>query len=615
MILLIAEVGKLTPQDVPLQMIALGMVILAAHLFGKLCRRIGISEVTGQIIGGAMVGPYALHLLGFLPSDSAAYDNAIHTFHFFVFVFLSMVAFGIGEELHHNRLKKVGRAALIICLIQGGLTWLLISVGMFFIGGQSLLDSLLIGSIGIATAPAVTFVLMNKLRIEGRLRHVLGSLVVIDDLIEVIIFSLLMQLSLQHQGKGGSSGGGSVWLPVGKEILFATLLGGAVYLVLRVLVRRHARSLDHHEEENPATNDDGFLQRIFSEHPSPSAEILLLIIATVSLGAGIAYYFHLPFLLTAMFAGFLIANFHSQAIFDSLKIENVSALMNLGFFALIGTQIDFSNFTADSAMLVGVYIVMRTIGKLFGTWAGCKVVGEGRKVRACLPGLMLPQAGVAAVEAVYAGAILGKPEITKTILPAIVFFEIAGVFLADHGLSKWRSWVSGEDEAQAAAPDEGPADAARLILDYLSPEYIRLGVKGKSKKALIEELVDVALEVSDQHIDRGQALQVLGEREQLSSTGFGNGVAFPHCRLMGLDKPVLVLARHESSMDYGSVDNLPCDLFLLMLTSARKPAEHLQLLAAAAHLLAEESLRNDLRNATEPEGILALLSALAKQSD
>ncbi len=612
--MLIAEAGSLNPQDVPVQMIALGMIILAAHLFGKLCRRIGISEVTGQIIGGALVGPYALHVSGILSSDSASYDHAIHTFHFFVFVFLSMVAFGIGEELHRNRLKKVGKAALIICFIQGGLTWLLISVGMYYIGGQPLLDSLLIGSIGIATAPAVTFVLMNKLRIEGRLRHVLGSLVVIDDLIEVIIFSLLMQLSLQHQGKGAAAtGGGGVWLPVGKEILFATLLGGAVYLVLRLLVRRHAGSLDHHEEE-VAASDDGFLQRIFSEHPSPSAEILLLIIATVSLGAGIAYYFHLPFLLTAMFAGFLIANFHSQAIFDSLKIENVSALLNLGFFALIGAQIDLSSFTADSAMLVGIYIVTRMIGKLFGTWLGCRAVGEERKVRACLPGLMLPQAGVAAVEAVYAGTILGKPEITRTILPAIVFFEIAGVFLADHGLSKWRSWVSGEEDAQVDKPGEGPTDAAKLMLDYLSPEFIKLDIKRQSKKALIEELVDSALAASDQHIDRGQALQVLGEREQLSSTGFGNGVAFPHCRLMGLDKPVLVLARHESGMDYGSVDNVPCDLFLLMLTSARRPGEHLQILAAAAHLLAEESLRNELRNAANPEEALAVISALAKQA-
>ena len=82
----------------------------------------------------------------------------------------------------------------------------------------------------------------------------------------------------------------------------------------------------------------------------------------------------------------------------------------------------------------------------------------------------------------------------------------------------------------------------------------------------------------------------------------------PHCRLMGLDDPILVLGRHESNMDYGSVDNVPCDLFLLMLTSARKPAEHLQLLAAAAHLLADDSLRDDLRNSTQPEEVIALLT-------
>ena len=62
---------------------------------------------------------------------------------------------------------------------------------------------------------------------------------------------------------------------------------------------------------------------------------------------------------------------------------------------------------------------------------------------------------------------------------------------------------------------------------------MKLGVKGTTKREAIEYLVDHACRASSEHIDRVQALQVLGEREQLAPAGLGNGVAVPHCRLMG----------------------------------------------------------------------------------
>ncbi len=593
----------------PLQMMALGLIILGAHLGGKLCQRLRLSEVTGQLVGGALVGPYALQLAGIIsPAHAASYSRIVHGFHFFIFVFLSVVAFGIGEELHLSRLKKVGRAALTICLVQSAATWAAISTGFYFLARFDLLSSLLIGSIGIATAPAVTFVLMNQLRIEGRLRHVLGSLVVLDDLIEVIIFSLLLQVSLQHLHP---ETGGGVLLPVLWEVFMALLLGGLIYLVLRLLVRRHPGSLKG-DEELPGETETGFLQRILAEHPSPSVEILLLVMGCVTLGAGASYFFHWPFLITATFAGFLVANLHSHAIFDSLKIDNIMPVLNLGFFALIGANIDLSGLTGRTALLAAIYVTARMLGKIIGTWGGCKLVGEEAKVTACLPRLMLPQAGVAAVEAVYAGTLLGRPEIPAIILPAIVFFEISGVYLVDRGLRRWRSWVAGEEEElKTARIGKGPQEAARRLLEYLHEDCVTLELQGKNKREVIEELVDVAIRKSGQHIDRAQALQVLGERERLAPTGFGHGVALPHCRLMGLDESVLVFGRHPRGIDFGGVDNKPSDIFLLMMTCARNPSEHLKLLSASAHIFGNEELRRRIRSLRSPAELIELLKELA----
>ena len=604
-----AHGGFLAP-EVPVQMIALGLLIMAAHLGGKLFYRLRLSEVTGQLIGGALVGPYCLGLLGFLgEGPNSPYADAVHSFHFFVFVFLGIVAFGIGEELHLSRLRRVGRAAVTICLVQGAATWFAISTGFYFVGHRPLLESLLIGSIGIATAPAVTFVLMNQFRIEGRLRHVLGSLVVLDDMIEVILFSLLMQISLRQ----GQASFASAFGQVGKEVIFALLLGGLIYVVLVVFVRSRALSLegDGHVETD-IRPERAFLERIFSEHPSPSVEILLLVAAAVALGTGVAYYFHWPFLITAAFAGFLVANFHTQAIFDSLKIENLAAVLNLMFFALIGANIDLGGLTGETGWLALLYIVTRLTGKLVGTWVGCKIAGEDEMVTACLPTLMLPQAGVAAVEAVYASAVLGRPDLAAIILPAIVFFEVVGVFLVDRGLKKWQRLIERAEAAERRATqrDSGRAAAARGLMTGLSPERVCPTLKGATKKEVIQELVDLAITHSSQHIDRTQALQVIGERERLTPTGMGGGLALPHCKLMGLEKPVLALGIRGEGIEFGGIDDSPCDIFLLILSPSRDPGEHLKMLSAAAHTLGNEDVRERLRQAVTADEIWSIFTNL-----
>lgn len=416
---------------IPIQMITIGIIIIAALLGGKLSKRLHFSEISGYLLGGAIVSPFALKLLGVFPENSIfLYGDALNVFKFFIFVFLSMVAFGIGEELFFEKIIKIGKSAMIICLIQGALTWVTISTAFYFLSNFSLIESMLIGSIGIATAPAVTFVLLNELNVEGRLRHLVGNIVVVDDLIEVIIFSLLVQVIVTS---GGEEVGVTTFLPVVYEIFFAMLLGLAVYIFLKIFVRDEKTvTVQPHPD-----HDELFLDRILTTSPSPSIDILLLVMGATSIAAGIAYYNHWPFLVTSIFAGFLVANFHSHAIFDSLKIDNIAPALNLFFFALIGSTISFAGITKANILLIILYIVTRAFGKIIGTFMGCKIVKEDQKITSFLPLLMLPQAGVAAVEAVFVSTILGKPEFIAIILPAIIFFEVFGVFLVDRSLTRW----------------------------------------------------------------------------------------------------------------------------------------------------------------------------------
>ena len=114
-----------------MQILCFGLLLLAANFGGKLTRRLHIGEVVGQVIGGLIVGPV---LLFFLEHKIPAYKEGLQSLHFLTFIFLSLIAFGLGDELSLDKLKRVGKDALFICFIQAFTTWFLVS-GVFLLLG------------------------------------------------------------------------------------------------------------------------------------------------------------------------------------------------------------------------------------------------------------------------------------------------------------------------------------------------------------------------------------------------------------------------------------------------------------------------------------------------
>jgi len=427
---------------------------------------------------------------------------------------------------------------------------------------------------------------------------------VLTDLLGVLVFSILVQVSLSQTGSSGPGLG--VLLPVAWEFVQAVAIGVAVFAALRLFVYSEAGGFRH---SSTYLGSRWFaLRRALAARPSPSVELLLITIAVVSAGTGLAYYLHLPFLMTAIVAGFLVANYHTFAIFHSLKIGNVAALFNLAFFALVGATMSLS-VKGHTLGLAAVYIVMRTVGKFGGAWLACRLCGEDVKITAALPSQLLPQTGVAAVEAVFLASILNRPDLEGIILPAIVFFGVAGVVQVEWTLRRYQKRKIAEGLSGPRKPESGLALSARHFLGHLSPDSIVPDLKGASKMDVITELVDRAMECSQQYIDREQTLQVLAERESLVATGVGHGVAIPHCRLIGLDESVVVLGRHSAPPVFGGVDNEPSDLIVLVLSSVRGSAEHLQLMAAVTHLFGKEEGRRAIRQA---EGVYDVLAAIIK---
>ncbi|MXP10835.1 PTS sugar transporter subunit IIA [Pseudoblastomonas halimionae] len=109
-------------------------------------------------------------------------------------------------------------------------------------------------------------------------------------------------------------------------------------------------------------------------------------------------------------------------------------------------------------------------------------------------------------------------------------------------------------------------------------------------------------------LDADQVEQALLEREALGSTGFGNGVALPHARLAGIQKPLAALVRIERPIDFEAADGLPVELACALLSPENAGATHLHALAALSRMMRDEQLRARLSAATDVEAIYGIVT-------
>jgi len=136
------------------------------------------------------------------------------------------------------------------------------------------------------------------------------------------------------------------------------------------------------------------------------------------------------------------------------------------------------------------------------------------------------------------------------------------------------------------------------ISDILSPDRTHCCASrlSKSKKGLMEFLAD-SLSGQSTSIDTTILYEQLLARERLGSTGIGDGVAIPHCRLPGLDKSIGMLLRLEQPIDFDSIDGKPVDLVFALVVPEEQNDEHLRTLSSIAELLQDPSQRARLRSA------------------
>ena len=145
------------------------------------------------------------------------------------------------------------------------------------------------------------------------------------------------------------------------------------------------------------------------------------------------------------------------------------------------------------------------------------------------------------------------------------------------------------------------------ITDFLSVQTVIPALAQREKNAVLEELAGWLVAKHSQ-LDAQQVLTVLMEREKISTTAIGEGVAIPHGKLPGLERIFGVFARSTEGVDFNSLDGAPTHLFFVLIAPEGAAADHLKALARISRLLKDDSFRRRLMAAKSSQELFTLIA-------
>ncbi|MCJ8169968.1 PTS IIA-like nitrogen regulatory protein PtsN [Atopomonas sediminilitoris] len=140
------------------------------------------------------------------------------------------------------------------------------------------------------------------------------------------------------------------------------------------------------------------------------------------------------------------------------------------------------------------------------------------------------------------------------------------------------------------------------LQQILTPERSLVNVQGGSKKRVLEHIAELV--AKDQPgLSADTIFDSLIARERLGSTGFGNGIAIPHCRIAGASEPMSMVLHLSDAIDFDALDGAPVDLLFVLLVPEEATDEHLELLSQVAGLLDKPAIRQQLRDADSNQAL------------
>jgi len=145
------------------------------------------------------------------------------------------------------------------------------------------------------------------------------------------------------------------------------------------------------------------------------------------------------------------------------------------------------------------------------------------------------------------------------------------------------------------------------LKSVLTEDTVCLHLKGSTKNEIINELLDLLVSTG-KISNKEAALSAVMDREHKMSTGMKHGIAIPHGKTSSVDDLVACIGVSDNSVDFDSLDNLPCRIFIMTLSPVEKTGPHLQFLAEVSQLFKSAEKRQEIINADSAQTIIRVLS-------
>ena len=151
------------------------------------------------------------------------------------------------------------------------------------------------------------------------------------------------------------------------------------------------------------------------------------------------------------------------------------------------------------------------------------------------------------------------------------------------------------------------------IESILAPELTLCGVPGTSKKRILETIAERVAQHYPE-LEENQIFNNLVARERLGSTGIGQGIAIPHCRLEDCKRVVGALVTLDEPINFDAIDSEPVDILFVLLVPQNATSEHLELLSQLAEKFNDRGLCRRLRQCQDSRELYDLIVASEKAS-
>ena len=359
-------------------LLSVSIALLAGLLMTRLFKPFKLPDVTAYLIAGVLIGPYCIGALGIggLGFESM---EAVHALGLMADVALGFIAFSIGSEFRLEELKKTGKQAFVIGIVQALVATLFVDLALYVVhiampDKLSLPQLIVLGAIATATAPAATLMVVRQYKAKGPLTKLLLPIVALDDAVGLIVFAV--SFGIAKTLLSGQVDLVSIIVNPLMEILCSLVLGAIMGWILTQLEKMF------HSNTNRLNLATGFV-------------FLTVALSMLDFHVGPV---HVSFssLLVCMMMGTIFCNICPLSEDLMQRSDKWTSPLLATFFVISGAELELNVFADTAIVGIGVvYILFRCLGKYTGTLVSAKATKCEPQICKYLGITLFPQAGVA----------------------------------------------------------------------------------------------------------------------------------------------------------------------------------------------------------------------------